>query len=354
MTHLRDTLSRLYARLPSTLTTRTGLSLAVRALLAAAAVGMVVLSSTVLYGVFYRLYVPQLLHQAPVYLQYPASALIPANTTADVSFVPASNYKFLSTSQAYTVSLDLDVPTSEANRMLGNFMVALELRDRRGRAVHQSARASILPYESRPVQLLRTLVRSVPLALGLADERARLHVPLIDAMYDKHFSPITSAWISLSKPLQVYSAHITIRAQFSGLRYWMYYWRLPTALAFIAVAVVWQLVLTAVAWSVIEAYASRSRSLPDHSTDNPTEALDSQSGSVNVSLNSPAALSRKGSSAQLQPPSAPGSPLVRALSFFDQQSAASDPEDGSQADAGEQSVPDSMPLRRRHFSSENS
>ncbi|KAJ2841688.1 hypothetical protein IWW36_006174, partial [Coemansia brasiliensis] len=238
--------------LPSTLSARTGLSLAVRGLLIAAAIVIVILSSTTLYAIFYKLYVPQLLHQAPVYLQYPASSA--ENTTAVVNFVPASDYKFLSTSQAYSVSVDLDVPTSEANRQLGNFMVVLELQNRYGKVVHQSARPSILPYQSRAVQMLQTFVRAIPLALGVSRESTLLHVPLIDDVYDRHFSPITSARIVLTKPIQVYQAHITIRAQFSGLRYWMYYWKIPTALAFIVAGASWQLLLTAVAWSVLEPY----------------------------------------------------------------------------------------------------
>ncbi|KAJ1735831.1 hypothetical protein LPJ61_000337 [Coemansia biformis] len=238
---LSGALVHLRARLSGMLPGRGGggLAIAVRAVLAATAATAVVLSSVMLYGVFYRLYVPQLLHEAPVYLQYATPPA--ANTTAVVDLVPASDYKFLSTSQAYSVALDLDVPTSEANQQIGNFMVAIELCNRQGVPVHQSVRPSIVPHQSALVHLLRTAVRAVPLALGLSRESVRLHVPLIEAMYDKHFSPITNARISLSRPLQVYSAHITIRAQFSGLRYWMFYWRLPTAVAFVSAAIVWQL-----------------------------------------------------------------------------------------------------------------
>ncbi|KAJ2839971.1 hypothetical protein J3B01_000220 [Coemansia erecta] len=306
-------LSLTRTQLTNALSARTGLSLAVRTILAGAAVATIIVSTTVLYGVFYKLYVPQLLHSAPVYLQYSA------NTTALINFVPSSNYKFLSTSQAYSVSLDLDVPTSETNRDLGAFMVDLELRDRRGHVIHHSSRPSILPYESQLVRTLRTLVRSIPLALGLTDERTHLCVHLVDDVYDKHFSPVTSAWIALSKPLQVYNAQIIIRAQFSGLRYWMYYWRVPTALVFIVMAVIWQIVLTVVAWSVLEAYANRSNTAE-------TSVVGSEPGTS-------AAVERKASSSLLQP------------SFF-AQPEHSDSED----DRVEQTVPDSTPfhpLRRR-------
>ncbi|KAJ2480466.1 hypothetical protein IWW56_002410 [Coemansia sp. RSA 2131] len=318
MTRLPNMLSLTRTRLTNALSARTGLSLAVCTLLAGAATVTIILSSTMLYGVFYKLYVPQLLHSAPVYFQYSA------NTTALVNFVPSSNYKFLSTSQAYSVSLDLDVPTSDLNRDLGSFMVDLELRDRHAHAIHLSSRPSILPYESQLVRTMRTLVRSVPLALGLIDERTRLCVRLVDDVYDKHFSPVTSAWIALSKPVQVYSAKIIIRAQFSGLRYWMYYWRVPTALVFIVVAVAWQLVLTVVAWSVLEAYANRSNVVETGAVETDVVGSDTSTSAV---------VERK-SSSSLQP------------SFFGQPDR-SDSED----DRVEQTVPDSTPsshsLRRR-------
>ncbi|PIA17845.1 hypothetical protein COEREDRAFT_32562, partial [Coemansia reversa NRRL 1564] len=204
-------------------------SICTRIVLAYFAFAIIVVSSTVLYGIYYKLYVPQLMHQAPVYLQYP----------------------FLSMSQAYAVSLDLEVPTSEFNRDIGSFMVSLDLQNRQGESMYQSARPSILPYQSLPVRLLSTVVRAVPLTLGLTHESTRLQITLLDSMYDKHLSPITNARISLSKPLQVYSAQITICAQFSGLRYWMYYFRIPTGVIFIATAVVWQLFLAFIAWSAL-------------------------------------------------------------------------------------------------------
>ncbi|KAJ2762846.1 hypothetical protein IWQ56_004956, partial [Coemansia nantahalensis] len=252
---------RARTRLAGVLSGRSGgLAIAVRVALAATTVASAVVSSILLYGVFYRLYVPQLLHEAPVYLQY--AAWPGANATAVVDFVPASDYKFLSTSQAYSVVLDLDVPTSDVNEQIGNFMVAVEMRSRQGAVMHQSARPSIVPYQSRVVRLMRTAVHAVPLALGLSRESLRLHVPLIDDMYDKRQSPITHAHISLSRPLQVYSTRITVRAQFTGLRYWMYHWSVPAALVFVSFGAVWQLVVSAIAWAIIESHTRQNPLTP--------------------------------------------------------------------------------------------
>ncbi|KAJ2780732.1 hypothetical protein H4R18_003283 [Coemansia javaensis] len=336
MTLLARPWRRLAALLPSRGAVGGGsawLAVAVRALLASAAVGVVALTTLALYVLFYRLYVPQLLHHAPVYLQYPASPS--ANTTAVVNFVSAGDYKFLSTSQAYSVSLDLDVPTSEANQQIGNFMVGLELYNRWGAVAYQSARPSIVPYRSRAVRLLSTAARAVPLVLGLTREAVRLHIPLIEVMYDHHFSPIASARITLSRPLQVYAAHIDIRAQFSGLRYWMYYWRLPTTVVFVSAAVVWQLLVAAVVWAALETYAARPAA-PHHRTPRivaapPSDAsadesqdAASASGSVASDRGLLRLLPQQEQQKQKQhrhfsSASALGSPIARALGLLDPQ-----------------------------------
>ncbi|ORX70136.1 DUF1226-domain-containing protein [Linderina pennispora] len=239
--------------IPRWVSADTGISLAVKGVLAVSALLAVLVSSIVLYSIFYRLYVPQLLHESAVHMQYHKH-----NTSAVVDLVPAANYKLLSTSQAYSVALHLDVPTSEANEQLGNFMVTVELCDRSGTPVHTASRPAILPYRSSLVKVMQTAVRAVPLALGWMHEKTVLDVRLMEGMYDRRFAPITVARVALSRPVQVYKARIVIMAEFSGLRYWMFYWRTPTAVLFVALAVVWQLAFTAVAWSVLEAY-TRSR-----------------------------------------------------------------------------------------------
>ncbi|KAJ2787257.1 hypothetical protein GGI15_000863 [Coemansia interrupta] len=256
MTHLLASLRR---RLPGWLNTRTGLSTGVRLLLATGALLTVLLSSVSLYLMFYRLYVPTLLHQSPVYLQYPPAEGSGLNTTAVVSFVGTQDYRFLSTSQAYMVSMRFQVPLSEENRGLGSFMVGIELCTAQGKVVQASWRPALLPYRSPVVRLARTLLKLPFLVVGLADETEELQVDLVDGLYDRHFSPVTHARVSLSKPLQTYAVEMLIRARFTGLRYWMYYWRVPTAVVFVAAGVVWQVVFTAVAWSVLETYAGRAK-----------------------------------------------------------------------------------------------
>ncbi|KAJ2339288.1 hypothetical protein GGH91_004535 [Coemansia sp. RSA 2671] len=244
----------LASRLPEWMSARSGASLAIRVTLATAALATVFVSSAVLYGMFYKLYVPKLLHEATVHLQYDS----PTNTTAYIGFVQKPNYRFLSTSQAYTVTLDLHVPTSEYNEKLGNFMISLGMLDAQAGVVYQASRAAILPFRSTAVRYLQTMLRAIPLALGLSQESRVLSVVLADDLYDRLYSPIVAARLVLSQPVQVYSATLTVAARFEGLRYWMYYWRSPVAGLFISLAAMWQVVLMGIAWSVLEAYTTRS------------------------------------------------------------------------------------------------
>ncbi|KAJ2747870.1 hypothetical protein GGI20_000165 [Coemansia sp. BCRC 34301] len=256
--HHRIHSDSLAVRLPTWVSARGCASLTIRVTLGIAAVAAVLFSSAALYGMFYKLYVPKLLHEAPVHLQYTS----PSNTSAFITFVNKHSYRFLSTSQAYTVTLDLNVPTSEYNERLGNVMVSLDMLDAHGGLVYHAARAAILPYRSAAVRYLQTLVRGVPLALGLSHESTVLSIVLADDLYDRLYSPVVAARLALSHPLQVYSASLTLAARFGGLRYWMYYWRTPVAVLFVSLAAVWQLILMAVAWSVLEAYTSRSTAPP--------------------------------------------------------------------------------------------
>ncbi|KAJ2853822.1 hypothetical protein J3B02_002960 [Coemansia erecta] len=142
--------------------------------------------------------------------------------------------------------------------------------------VHQSSHPAILCYRSGLIWHLHTLIQAPLVLLNWWQEDKSLYIDLINIMYDRHFLPTNFACILLSKLLQVYSASIVICAQFTGLHYWMYYWRLPTTLVFVSIAIVWQLVFTTIAWSVLESYVGKTSSLDDphtHTTSAITGAL---------------------------------------------------------------------------------
>lgn len=60
---------------------------------------------------------------------------------------------------------------------------------------------------------------------------------------------VTQATIAISNPrLQIYDAEIRLMADFRGLRYFMYHRRIVTALGFIVMFIIIELICAAIAW----------------------------------------------------------------------------------------------------------
>ncbi|KAF9581750.1 Berardinelli-Seip congenital lipodystrophy 2 (seipin) [Lunasporangiospora selenospora] len=160
--------------------------------------------------------------------------------------------KFLRADQAYDISVNLHVPTSEKNVAIGNFMVVVTLMREDGKAVVTSSRPTILTYQSLPLRLMRTAWKAVPLVLEWSKEDQVLKVPLIENFVEDAANPVTRAYVEISTPeLQVYRSSIHIDAHFHGLRYFMYYYKLSTALVFMSVFIFWEIVFSVVTWQVL-------------------------------------------------------------------------------------------------------
>jgi len=113
------------------------------------------------YIFFYWIYVPELSIQNPVWFQYGtthASVLSdspPVLPYARIDFTNGGRYSTpLHYDQAYSVLIELHAPASERNIDLGNFMIALWLKNAANQTVHYSARPAILRYRS---SLLHTI-----------------------------------------------------------------------------------------------------------------------------------------------------------------------------------------------------
>jgi hypothetical protein len=66
-----------------------------------------------------------------------------------------------------------------------------------------------------------------------------------------HFAAVS---ISSPLPLDVVKVSLQFKAHLSGLRYLMYYWRLPTALFFIVSFLTWSILFAAISWRVLSAW----------------------------------------------------------------------------------------------------
>lgn len=164
------------------------------------------------YIVFYNSYIPQTSRVLPVYFQHQPHALeaaVPIEETQDNS---------------YEMKLSLRLPFNEYNQQLGNFMVSIHVDDQ------TITRPAIVPHESSLVATARTLFSLPFLLLGLMSESIEVIIPLYEGS-------LTSSTIALSvdKPLRVYSSVLMVNAQFNGLRYLIWNYRVTSFVVFSAV-----------------------------------------------------------------------------------------------------------------------
>ncbi|KAF8953430.1 Berardinelli-Seip congenital lipodystrophy 2 (seipin) [Haplosporangium bisporale] len=212
--------------------------------------------SVAAYLSFYWIYIPQRGHVGQVHLQYEKPRLpgiMTSGPSAEIDFSRGGRYgQFLRADQAYDISVNLAVPTSEQNVAIGNFMVAVTLLRADGKIIMTSSRPAILTYQSQPLRLMRTAWKAVPLVLDWSKEDQVLKVPMIENYVEDSANPVTRAYIEISHPdLQVYRSTIHIDAHFHGLRYFMYYWKVSTALVFMAVFIFWEIIFSVVTWQVL-------------------------------------------------------------------------------------------------------
>ncbi|KAG0211854.1 hypothetical protein BGX28_007309 [Mortierella sp. GBA30] len=206
------------------------------------------------YLSFYWLYIPQRGHVGQVHLQYgkpTVPSVIGNGPKAEVDFSRGGR-QFLRTDQAYDISVNLLVPTSETNVEIGNFMVVVTLLRADGHVVRTSSRPAILTYQSVPLKLMRTAWKAVPLVLDWSKEDQVIKVPLIENFVEDSANPVSKARVEISHPaLQVYKSTIHIDAHFQGLRYFMYYWKVSTALVFMSVFIFWEIIFSVITWQVL-------------------------------------------------------------------------------------------------------
>ncbi|KAJ1976341.1 hypothetical protein H4R34_004014 [Dimargaris verticillata] len=230
----------------------------VQCILASAALVAMLSIAVGLYGLLYYTFIPPQSKQFPAYLQYPQGTAAGSKVPAATARVPISSNnraQVLSSTQTYTVSVDLVVPTSPANRRQGNFMVGLDLVGSSGDKCYSEQRPALLPYQSTVVRAIRTLFQALPLALQWTREAQDVRVVMAEAYTDARYNPAVEAYVAISNPaLQVYSARVSFDIQYSGLRYWMYYWPWTSATAFVALALFWQMVLALFSWHILSTY----------------------------------------------------------------------------------------------------
>ncbi|GBN12981.1 Seipin [Araneus ventricosus] len=180
------------------------------------------------YFSLYYLYIPAAAHVKPVHLKYDISCPkgnICSFPYDNLTLVEPGHYELLSGGQAYSIEIDLNMPESERNLDQGMFMIRLDMVSKHGDVLKSSRRPAILHYRSPLFKTIYTLFFVPALLAGSLEEKQSLTVPLFEKYVENCNNPTHYAYLAIeAETAEIYSCSLKIHAQFTGLRYMMYYW----------------------------------------------------------------------------------------------------------------------------------
>ncbi|CAK9159814.1 unnamed protein product [Ilex paraguariensis] len=129
----------------------------------------------------------------------------------------------------FFVRLVLLMPESDFNLEIGVFQVTAELISTNGVVVAKSGQPSMLHFRSFPIRLMRTLLMSIPVLLGIAAETQKISIPIVK---HKEGCPRTEAIrITLipragtSSPPQLYEAEVILNSQLPWRKEFVRCWK---------------------------------------------------------------------------------------------------------------------------------
>lgn len=193
---------------------------------------LIIWLSIFLYTAFYYAYMPSMTYVRPVNMNFKS-----CNEEKGICSFPQAQVQLtkkqqlLMIGQPYKVNLHLEMPESPANKELGMFMVCAQLRSRDGYLVDQTCKSAMLHYRSTLLHTLTTLTFSPMMIFGNVEEKQDIMLELFSNFEEDQNHPVTIVIIEIqSRHIEFYSANLMINAHLSGLRYWMFYWPILSAI----------------------------------------------------------------------------------------------------------------------------
>ncbi|KAH3854980.1 seipin-like isoform X2 [Dreissena polymorpha] len=190
-----------------------------------------------LYASFYYYYVPVVAQERPVHFQFSVCESgigICSFPTANVSLSKDGKSQVFNMGQRYTIILELDVPESDINRVIGMFMIEMRLYNKNGETVSISSRSASIQYKSDLLRSLETFMFAPMFLFGYMQQKQYLNIELFPDFVDNAFNPSVGLVLEVkSKRVDIYAGLLKVYAQFSGLRYFLYSW--PFTSAFIGI-----------------------------------------------------------------------------------------------------------------------
>ncbi|KAF7928237.1 hypothetical protein EAE99_004995 [Botrytis elliptica] len=226
--------------------------------------------AVVAYAGFYWSWVPALGVERTVWLQF-------APGQHPHGIVPLDNS--LVTRQEYDIQLELHMPRSPLNLNAGNFMIhvnflgpncktpslvpgvehllPLSRITKNEDVLFSSRRPTILTYESELVSGLGKLINAPLYVLGWKREDEKITVEMAEGVSfprgNKNIPSAVEVVIEKdSGEVQIYGCRIFMRAKLSGLRWWMWNWRIGSAI--IGVGAFWgaEMLGCIVGWAILK------------------------------------------------------------------------------------------------------
>lgn len=200
-----------------------------------------------LYGSFYYSYMPKAAYSTSVHYYYRTDCESQGSfrcsyPVANISLMRNKKH-VLTFGQAYRISLQLEMPDSPANHDLGMFMIKTTCFSQDGGQVASSARSarqllsasssrfSMLRYRSDLLRTIGTLLFLPAFLTGATEQKQTLEVELFSDYTDDPYAPSTTAVIEiLSNKVQIYSSQFYVHAHFTGIRYFLFYYPVLSAL----------------------------------------------------------------------------------------------------------------------------
>ncbi len=197
-----------------------------RLIIASLLMGFLLLVSTCLYFGLYWTLMPIMRYEVPLYLQHrqdkPPSVVI--NSKDGWSLKAGIKYDFLfETSVA-------DIPGIAEN--IGNYMVTMDIFDSKSSSPwFSSSRPTFLPYKSPIVRTASTILKLGPILATWTQESLDQKLFLAESvLFNRPSTDDLNIRITVSDHrIPFYSAKMYITAHLTGIRYFMYYWKITTA-----------------------------------------------------------------------------------------------------------------------------
>ncbi len=223
--------------------------MAVSSVVFTSAMAALVLSSILIYVVFYFLSIPIVRTSVPCFLEYGLQTY----PTAQLD-INSLDYQYLKSLQRYNLGLELVVPDSESNLQLGNFMITMELLGKKNQTLAKVSRPAHLKYQSPFLRMMKTGFYSVSLILDRALESSSISIPLIENYMESTKDQVKYIKIVLgNSKVETYESFILIETHFQGLAYFMHHWWISTALFFISNIMLAEILIASYVWNVVSA-----------------------------------------------------------------------------------------------------